>query len=289
MNIIHAGILTLSLFIACEVRYTTIMSIFEALLLGIIEGLTEFFPISSTGHLIIAEHLLGISNPSLFFNIVIQLGAILAVLWIYWKKIIMIIQDFLKSPSVYATAPKLMFGTIPALLAGFFLNDLIDASQKNIQLVAWMTIIVAFVLLGAEYIAKKNLLQGKKDGQKSVIDYLIIGIFQAISIIPGVSRSGITITGGILRRFSFHDAADTAFLLAVPIMSAASLFEGLKLMTNPALISAGLGIHTLVAFVAAFLTAAFTIKITLPILKKYGFLPFVIYRVLLGIFLLLIL
>ena len=196
------------------------MSIFEALLLGIIEGLTEFFPISSTGHLIIAEHLLGISNPSLFFNIVIQLGAILAVIWIYWKKIIILIQDFFNTPSIHSTLTKLGIATIPALLAGFFLNKLIESSQNNIQLVAWMTIVVAFVLLGAEYIAKKNLLQGKKEGQKSIVDYLLIGAFQAISIIPGVSRSGITITGGILRGFSFHDAADTAFLLAVPVIFA---------------------------------------------------------------------
>ena len=265
-----------------------IWQFWNSLLLGVIEGVTEFFPVSSTGHLIIAEKLLGITEPSLFFNVVIQLGAILAVVVFFWKRIVQILQSFVSPVSTSQKKTWMLFvaGTIPVLIIGALFHSTIERLQASVHVVTLATFLIAFILVWAEKKLHHTLVHGVKKSTLKFWDYIVVGIFQAISVIPGVSRSGITIVGALTRKLSFDDAVETAFILGIPAMGAAAVFESLKLIKEPAGLTTALLMQTAVGFIAAFITAFFTISATLPLLKKYGFTPFVIYRIALAILLL---
>lgn len=262
------------------------MSLLHAILLGIIEGLTEFFPISSTGHLIVAERMLGIREPSMIFNTVIQLGAILAVVVFYRK----IIWDMLRN-LISKEKKRLLFyygvATVPTLLFGFLAHSYIAQLHTNVFVVAVMTIVVAFFMLYVQHTYTKTLSIGREEKNWTWKDFFIIGLFQMISVVPGVSRSGITILGGIVRNISFKDAMQISFLLGIPAMSAASGYELLKAFKEPTVIHANLILTTSVGFCVSFFVALSTIYFTLPLFKKYGFTPFILYRIGMGILLLL--
>ena len=261
------------------------MTIFEAIILGVIEGLTEFFPVSSTGHLIIAEKFLGIHNPSLFFNTVIQLGAIAALFVVYGKEIFSMIKQVCAKK--YDRIGHLLFATIPVLVVGMIFHKTIAQLHNSIFTVAVTSILVALIMYINQKKFANTLQNGKAQSKMSWKDALIIGIYQIISLIPGTSRSGITVVGGIARGYSFKNATEFAFLLGIPAMGAASVFELLSLMKAPGLIDQNLIVSTCIGFVVAFLVSIATIKATLPIFQKYKFTPFIIYRVVLGIILLL--
>ncbi|HZZ98400.1 MAG TPA: undecaprenyl-diphosphate phosphatase [Candidatus Saccharimonadia bacterium] len=262
------------------------MNLINAAILGIIEGLTEFFPVSSTGHLIIAEHLLGITSNSVFFNTIIQVGAILAVLVFYRVRILQILEHLSqKSSRMYVL--HLVIATVPVLFIGAIFHKKIELLQQSLGVVVLMTIAVAIVMWIMQRMYKATLENGKKEGEQTTFDYIITGLYQAISVVPGTSRSGITMLGAISRKFSFADAMETSFLLGIPAMAAAAGFEGLKLFSTHEAIDSSMVLATGVGFVAAFVTAIATISITLPILKKYGFTPFIVYRLVLGVILLL--
>ncbi|MBI5151286.1 MAG: undecaprenyl-diphosphate phosphatase [Candidatus Pacebacteria bacterium] len=262
------------------------MSLLHAVLLGIIEGLTEFFPISSTGHLIVAERMMGIREPSVIFNTVIQLGAILAVV-VFYRKIIweMLHNLFSKEKK------RLLFyygvATIPTLLFGFFVRSYIAQLHSNVFVVALTTIVVALFMLYVQRTYAKTLSIGKGEKNWTWEDFFIIGLFQMISIVPGVSRSGITILGGVVRNISFKDAMQISFLLGIPAMSAASGYELFKAFKEPTGIHSNLVLTTSVGFFVSFLVALSTIYFTLPLFKKYGFTPFILYRIVMGVILLL--
>lgn len=264
------------------------MTILSSIVLGAIEGLTEFFPVSSTGHLIVAEKIMGIHDPSLFFNVTIQIGAILAAVIYYRVRIVNILIDAAKKFSWKSTAFYYLAATVPALVVGFIFHNLIESLQTNVGVVAVTTIGIAFYLFWIQQKYKKTAAEGLKEKSIKLWDYVVIGMYQAISVIPGVSRSGITIAGALTRKLSFKEAIDTTFILAIPVMTAATAFEGLKLLKNPSGISLQLLTETAVAFIIAFLVAYISIKVTLPILKKYAFTPFIIYRLLLGALILLL-
>lgn len=257
------------------------MTIFSSIILGIIEGLTEFFPVSSTGHLIIAEKLLGIHEPSLFFNVTIQLGAIIAACFYFRKRILRILVEAATHLSFKTTAFYYLLATLPALIIGAIFHSFISSLQTNIVVVATTTILVAVFFF---WIERTYALNAKKENGKkpTAIDYLTMGLFQAISVIPGVSRSGITISGALTRGFSFKEATDTTFIMAIPIMSAATGFEVFSLLKNGLSLQGDVLLHTSIGFIVAFLVALLTIAITVPLLKKYGFMPFIIYRLILG-------
>lgn len=262
------------------------MTLLDAIILGIIEGLTEFFPISSTGHLIIAQKGLGIGTTNLFFNTVIQVGAILAVLVYFRKKIIQTMRHLAeKSSKQYAL--NLIVATIPVLVVGLLFHSIVEQLQQSLEVVVLTTMGVAGLMAWLQHKYKTTLLKGKKEGEKTTFDYFIAGIYQTLSLVPGVSRSGITMLGAISRGFSFKDAMETAFLLGVPAMGAAAMFEGVKFFSQSNVIDPSIVTATAVGFVVSFFTALFTISITLPILRKYGFMPFIVYRVVLGLILLL--
>lgn len=273
-------------------RYTTVcMIIFDAIILGIIEGATEFLPVSSTGHLIVAERLLGIYQPSLFFNTVIQLGAIFAAVIYLRKRIVELFRDLFVA---YRRNKPLLFllATVPVLVIGFVFHSTIERLQGSVTVVGVMSILIALLFAWGERRYKKSLREGTANTTQNKLgwkEFLTIGLWQSLSVIPGVSRSGITVFGGITQKLSFKDATEIAFLLAIPAMSAASGYEFLKVYRAGLDLSSNLMQTTAVGFIVSFVVALATISITLPLLKRFGFTPFVIYRIAMGILLLIFL
>ena len=249
------------------------MSLIEAIIFGVVEGFTEFLPISSTGHLILLSHGLGIeqSDGHKSFQVIIQLGAILAVVVSFF--------DILIRPH---TIVKLAIAFVPTGLAGLLLYDYIKA-LFNAQSVAYMLIIggVLFILIDMLIKEKKS-----HNDQNSAIDHIsykqafIIGCFQALSMIPGTSRSGATIIGGIIVGLDRIKAAHFSFLLAVPTMIIAAGYDAYK---NYAYFTIDGGLYPLiVGFLVSFVVAMMAIKLFLTIIKRFGFTPFGIYRIILG-------
>ena len=208
------------------------MTFFHAFILGIIQGLTEFIPVSSTAHLLIGQALLGIpSDDRIFsFNVIIQLGTLLAMLLFFWKDLWSILQAFFlgiwqKKP--FETHDSLVgwlviVATIPALIVGFFLKDVMDKLFSNPILVAGVRLLISAVLLAVvEYFGRHE----RKLESASWMDAVVVGFFQILSIFPGASRSGSTIAGGIVRGFDRPSAARLAFLMSAPILTAAGAYE----------------------------------------------------------------
>lgn len=245
------------------------MTTIQIIILGITEGLTEYLPISSTGHMILVTHFLNIleSDQIKVFEIVIQIGAILAMFLIYWKKFLDI--ELLK---------KLIIAFLPTGVLGFLLFKYIKVLLGSIWVVVFSLIIGGIILILTEKYYKNN-----KKERTEEIDFkksLIIGFAQTVSMIPGVSRSGATIVAGLLMNIERKVIAEFTFLLAVPTMAAAtlySLYKSRDILSSDYISTLLLG--TFVSFVVAYAV----IKIFLNYIKKYDFIPFGIYRIILGI------
>ena len=216
------------------------MTLTHALLLGIIQGLTEFIPVSSTAHLLIGQALLNIpSGDKIFsFNVIIQLGTVLAMLLFSWKDLWAILQAFFlgiwhKKP--FETHDSLVgwlviVATIPALIVGFLLKDVMEKLFSNPILIAAIRLLITAGLLGiVEYLGTHK----RKLESASWMDAIVIGLFQVLAIFPGASRSGSTIAGGLLRGFDRPSAARMAFLMSAPILTAAGAYEALKVIQMP--------------------------------------------------------
>lgn len=248
------------------------MNIFQAIIIAIVEGLTEFLPVSSTGHMIITTSIMGISADKFtkLFTIAIQFGTILSVLVLYWKR-------FFQSINFYL---KLFVGFIPAAIFGVLLSDWIDSLLENVIVVAIMLLVggVIFILID-KWLSRA---EDKQDEELSFIKVLKIGFFQCIAMIPGVSRSAATIIGGVSQGLSKKQAAEFSFFLAVPTMFAATCKkmldyyqEGTVLSSNDWLL---LGIGNLVGFVVAIIA----IKSFISFITKNGFKVFGYYRIIIG-------
>lgn len=275
------------------------MSVLEAIILGIVQGLTEFLPISSTGHLTLAGkfmNLISEDHPEQWtaFIAVIQLGTMLAVLVYFWKDLINIIKDFVHDnivkPVKYSEQKinsklgwLIIIGTIPVVIIGLAFKDAIEgALTKNLYVIAASLIVLALILALAEKIAKF-----KKDiGNITVLDSIIIGIAQAISLIPGSSRSGTTITAGLFVGLKREAAARFSFLLSVPAVLASGvlqLYEALKFIDQT------MAVNIIVATVVSGISGYLAIDFLLKYLKKNSTFIFVFYRIALGIFILILL
>jgi undecaprenyl-diphosphatase len=254
------------------------MNIWDAIILAIIEGITEFLPISSTGHLIIGSSMLGIaSHPyTKVFTIAIQLGAILSVVVLYAKR-------FLQSLTFYV---KLGVAFLPAGIAGLMLNDYIDAWLERVDVVGYMLLIGGIIFLGLDTLFRKN--EDNPDGVVSLPGAFKIGIFQCLALVPGVSRSAATIIGGLAQGLNRRAAAEFSFFLAVPTMFAATaykLFSYIK--TGEQLTGEQVGILVL-GNAVAFLVALLAIKSFIGFLTHHGFRIFGYYRIVAGLLLLLL-
>lgn len=258
------------------------MTYFDAILLAIIEGLTEYLPVSSTGHLIIASSFMGIASDDFtkLFTIVIQLGAILAVVALYWKR-------FFQSVDFYL---KLIIAVIPAVVLGLLLNNIIDGLLESSLTVAITLILGGFILLKVDDWFKSNEIEDPKDpNAHSEISYLTalkIGFFQCLAMIPGTSRSGASIVGGMTQNLNRKTAAEFSFFLAVPTMFGAT---GKKLYDY---YKAGFELSSqeinflLIGNVIAFFVSLIAIKSFIDYLSKKGFKIFGYYRIAIGIILL---
>ena len=274
-----------------------ILEIIKAIIFGIVEGITEWLPISSTGHLILVEQFIKFKEVSPefwdMFQVVIQFGAILAVVVLYFKKIWPFTKD--KEKAIKKTGilsyfdknimnlwGKILVGCIPAAIIGLLFDDVFEALFYNPTCIA-----IALIVFGIAFIVIENWNKNRKTALKEKAtditykDAIIIGIFQLLAaIFPGTSRSGATIIGGLLIGLSRPNAADFTFYLAIPTMLGASLLKLVKF----GLAFTGIEIAVLlVGMIVSFLVSIFVIKFLLSYIKKHDFKPFGYYRIVLGI------
>lgn len=255
------------------------MSILETIIIAIVEGLTEFLPVSSTGHMIIAQNVLGVESTDFVkaFTVIIQFGAILSVLVLYWKR-------FLQSWNFYL---KLLVGFLPAAFFGLLFSDKIDELLENVQVVSIMLILGGIVMLFMD----KWFNKPKEEQEITLKNSFVIGFFQCIAMIPGVSRSMATIFGGMAQGLTRKNAAEFSFFLAVPTMAAATGYKLLKFFLEPGgvdILTENLG-TLILGNVVAFIVAMLAIKFFIGFITKYGFKFFGWYRIVLGTIILILL
>ena len=267
------------------------MSILEAIIIAIVEGLTEFLPISSTGHMVITSSLLGIHKEDFtkVFEVAVQLGAIAAVVVVYWKKFF----DF----SRWQFYLKLAIGVLPSLLFGFLFNETIEHLLESTATVAVSLLFGGIVLLFVDRLFKQPTV--KTDDEISFAKAFFIGCWQVIAMIPGVSRSASTIIGGMQQKLTRNLAAEFSFFLAVPTMIAASahsLFfknwnvSGVEKKGYELIVESSQNTNAfIVGNIVAFAVAILAIKFFINFLKRYGFFVFGIYRIIAVIALLILL
>lgn len=250
------------------------MSIIEAIIIAIVEGITEFLPVSSTGHMIITQELLGMEIDDFVkaFTVNIQFGAILSVVVLYWKR-------FFQTLHFYY---KLFVAFIPAAVIGFLAGDFIDSMLENVAVVAVMLVLGGVVLLFVD----KWFNKPAADQTITYPTAFKIGLFQCIAMIPGVSRSAATIIGGMTQKLDRKTAAEFSFFLAVPTMFSAA---GYKLLQNYQTITADNIDILIIGNVVAFVVAMIAIKTFISFLTKYGFKVFGYYRILVGLAILIML
>lgn len=258
------------------------MTLFHAFFLGIIQGLTEFIPVSSTAHLLIAQRLFGIPADDAMFSflVIVQLGTLVSLFAFYWKDLLLIARSTL---DVKRATPErnlgfyIILATIPALLAGYLLKDAVEALFRQPMLEASIRLFAAAILLTlAEYFSKKS----RDLNSMTWLDALIIGLMQIIAVFPGASRSGTTISGGMFRNFDRPAAARFSFLMSVPVMLAAGGYEMLDVLQMPNL--AEFLPLLAVGFIAAAVTGWFAIKWLINYLNKNSLYVFAIYCAVIG-------
>ena len=250
------------------------MTIFEAIIISVVEGITEFLPISSTGHMIITQNLLGIPSSEFVkaFTVNIQFGAILSVIVLYWKR-------FFQSLEFYY---KLAVACIPLIIA-YLLEKQIDSMLGSILIVA------VSLLIGGIFLIFVDQWFDRPENDKTILTFkkaFLIGLFKIISVIPGVSRSAATIVGGMTQKLSRKNAAEFSFFLAVPTMFAAS---ALKLVQNYKIITTDNLNLLLIGNIVSFIVAMLAIKVFIGFLTKHGFKLFGYYRIIVGIVIIILL
>lgn len=266
---------------------------FEAVILGAVQGITEFLPISSSGHLLVIPKLLGWNYFGKAFDVALHMGTFGALFIYFWKDLLNLVTGLNKktgtSENNFKEKPGwflpilLIISTIPGVLAGLFFNDIIEEKLNSLHLVLGMMAAFAVLLWVSDLIGKKI----KTISSLTFIEAVLLGISQAIALIPGVSRSGITITTGRFLGLSREDAARYSFLMAIPITGGAGFYEGLKLLKHG---FGDTGALTFLIGMATSLIVGYTcIAFFLRYLQKHGMFPFVIYRLIIATILLFLL
>ncbi len=269
------------------------MTIIQTIIVAIVEGLTEFLPVSSTGHMIITQALLGIESDEFVkaFDVIIQFGAILAVVVLYWKRFFRLdhstppegltpVQRTLRKWDFYY---KLLIAFIPAMIIGGLCNKYIDALLGNVMVVAVMLVVGGVFMLFCD----KLFGNGSPETKLTTRRAFTIGLFQCMAMIPGVSRSMATIVGGMAQKLTRKDAAEFSFFLAVPTMAAATGLDLLQLFIGDQSVGGSWATSEnlmllLVGSVVAFLVALLAMKWFVSFLTKYGFKLFGWYRIIIG-------
>lgn len=269
------------------------MTLIQSIVLGIVQGLAEFLPVSSSGHLIFLPRLFGWGEHDIAFDVILHLGTLLAVIFYFRKKLwklFLAFFDFKKDISVEVKSDKrlawlIIFSIIPAGFVGYFFGDIIESAFRSSTFIAFNLIFWGVVLFLADRYSQK-----KAEKNLEAItwkDNLFISCAQALALIPGTSRSGITMTAGLFAKLDKNAVAEYSFLMSVPIIFLAGMTHVLELVKN------GLGdlnlTFLLSGFVFSLLSGLLAISLLMKIIRKWSFTPFVVYRILVGILILLIL
>jgi len=259
------------------------MSILHAIILAIIEGITEFLPVSSTGHMIIGSSLMGIASDPFtkMFTVAIQFGAILSVIVLYWRRFLPEKKSFRESVNFYL---KLLVAFIPAAILGFILNDYIDAMLERVDVVGYALILGGVFFLFIDNVFKKN--EEMIDQRITYTTALKIGFFQTLAMIPGVSRSAATIIGGLSQKLNKKTAAEFSFFLAVPTMFGATLYKMYKFYDAGGSFGSNEVSLLLIGNIVAFVVAILAIKSFITFLTRHGFKVFGYYRIVVGVIIL---
>ena len=254
-------------------------SLVKAALLGILQGVTEFLPISSTAHLIIAGRLLNYDDPGGVFKVMIQLGSILAVMWLYRPRLVKVVTGLVTEPDARRFALMILAAFLPSLLAGAFLADFVKSVlYESLTVVALSFLLGGIVILIVE--GTRRAPQIAEADQTPLSRAVGIGLFQTLALVPGVSRAGATIIGGMLLGLDRRAAAEFSFFLAMPTMTAAFVHDLFEVKDH---LSAGLATEIAIGFVMAFAAAALVIRPFLAFVSQSGFRPFAWYRIAAGL------
>lgn len=256
----------------------------QASILGIIQGITEFLPVSSSGHIILIPELFGWSDQGLGFDVVVHLGTLLAVIVFFRKKLFQIITGFITGHSKRFSKPRqlgwlLILATIPAGLAGIFLQDFVESTLRSPLVVAVSLILWGVVLGIADRYGENS--QDRKIEELNWKHVLFIGCAQAIALIPGTSRSGITMTAGLFCKLDKTEAAEFSFLMSVPIIGSAGVLK-LSQLINSGLIERSLE-FLIIGFVVSAISGFVAIWLLMGLIKKWNYLPFAVYRVVIAL------
>jgi len=258
---------------------------YRAIILGIVQAVTEFLPVSSSGHLVIFSHFLGWGNSSLIFDTMLHLGTGFALVAYFWKDLLGILKD-LKGLGL-----KILLGILPAGIAGFLLEDWFESTFRSVEFVLLFLLLGSLLMLIAEFWLQKRVKLGKEFKKLTLKSASLVGLFQILALFSGFSRSGSTISGGLLLGLNREEAARFSFLLSIPLVLGAGFYQLLKVSTG----LGGLEVATffwkeaLIGISTSFIASFFCIDFLMKFLKKNSLLPFVVYRVGLVILLLIFL
>jgi undecaprenyl-diphosphatase len=254
-----------------------------ALILGIVEGVTEFIPVSSTGHLILATELLGFdADKWAAFNVIIQLGAILAIVVLYWRTFWAVLEGMLKGQSLsWRFVRNILIAFLPSAILGFLLINRIEALLGNGLVVAVALILGGIAILVIEKVVKPGQIVGVAEMPLPTV--LGVGLIQCLAMVPGVSRSGATILGGLSLGVERRTAAEFSFFLAIPTMLGATTLELVKHHDTLMAGASGVGFGAVaVGFIVSFVVAIVVVKAFVHYISRHGFAPFAWYRIVVG-------
>jgi undecaprenyl-diphosphatase len=255
------------------------LSYFFAALLGVVQGLTEFLPISSTAHLLLVGRTVGFQDPGGVFTVMIQFGSVLAVMWLYRAKILSVVMGLGSDPAARRFAAMLVIASIPAGLGGVLLSDFVKGRlYESPGVIATAFIVGGIVILLIERFRPAPIVVHAD--QTPVARALAVGVFQMLALVPGVSRSGATIMGGLLVRLDRAAAAEFSFFLAMPVLAGAFLHDLWKVRGHLVLER---GVEIAIGFAMAFLAALVVVKPFLRHVGRTGFAPFAWYRIVAGL------
>ena len=270
------------------------MNVFEAIALGIIQGLTEFLPVSSSGHLVLAQKIFGISEPALLFDTMVHVGTLAAVFAVLWKDIWAILRRIVQPLTLY-----LVIATVPTVIAALAFRHQLEEAFKTGHFLGFAFLATAALLVTAELLAMVSVRKADLSGEEvpqeekkenmNWLDALVVGIMQAIAVIPGISRSGATLSGALSRGMNRDFAARFSFLLSIPAILGAVVFQLKELASGEAANAAGSGIGAgaiIAGTLSAAVTGFFAVRLMLKIIREKPLWGFAIYTGILGIFVL---
>lgn len=253
------------------------MDLLQSIILGAIQGITEFFPVSSTAHLVLLPWFFSWTDQGLSFNVALHMGSLIAIIYYFWRDWILIIKEFLQSvlKGSFEGRPNgktglyLVIATVPGALAGLLFEEYAAGLLRHPLSIAFSLSFFGVILYFSDRVSKKN----KTVGEMNIVDCIIIGLSQALAIIPGVSRAGITITGAMFRNLNREEAAKFSFLLGAPLIAGAGVFEARHLEY-----SAVMSVPFIAGVLASAVFAFLAIKYLLRFVRKSSYTVFVIYR-----------